>query len=82
MSSSHRSSPSRRRRPADKCPLCGGGPIAEVVENLSFAVGSRRYRFTAIPLERCRTCKERILRLETSEMLDRIILGKRKPRAA
>ncbi len=81
MSSSRRSSPTRRQR-AGRCPTCGSERVIAVEEDVILRIGHRRHRFKRIAHERCQACGERIFGIDVSCQFDAAILKRRGRRAA
>jgi YgiT-type zinc finger domain-containing protein len=82
MSSSRRSSLSKRRPATGDCPVCGSPRVRAVVDDVVLHIGKRSHRFIAIPHERCEQCGERIFGINASKLFDAAILKGRARRAA
>lgn len=81
MSSSRRSSPSRKTRPT-VCPRCGARGVVPVSEDIVLRVGRRRHAIKSVDHERCLRCGERIFGLEVSRGFDATVLRGHRGRVA
>lgn len=82
MSSSHRSSLTKRVRTAGRCPVCGSTRVTAVVEDVVLRIRKRSHRFAAVPHERCEQCGERIFSIDASKRFDAALLKGRGRHAA
>jgi YgiT-type zinc finger domain-containing protein len=79
MSSSHRNSPTERKRATGRCPTCGSRQVIRAKGDVVLRVRGRRHCFQGIEHERCQACGERIFSLDASRLFDaKILTGKRK----
>ena len=78
MSSSRRSSQSRKSRRAERCPICGKQRLVKTVGDVVIRAGRRKHRFENVPHEECGACGERIFNLEASRQFDAVFLKGRR----
>ncbi|TMB59002.1 MAG: YgiT-type zinc finger protein [Deltaproteobacteria bacterium] len=82
MSSSRRSSRSRRAGKAGTCPRCGAARVVPVMEDVVLRVHGHRHRIPDVPHERCQGCGERIFGIEVAGRFDAAVLKGRSKRVA
>lgn len=56
--------------------------MVPVVEDVALRLGRRVHRFPQVAHERCLDCGERVFGIEASQMFDRVLLRRKRRRAA